>query len=226
MKWSYKTVHFELKKEGLLGGAFLDETEIEEQLNDFGRSGWDLVSVIEVHDGIIAFFKQPLDLKTSATSPLGVIEDSAQWEYEEPGEREHFVPDDSYVEDREGYRDEKVDPLAVEPVEDLDSSGVETEREVFGQYRQDPDFAHYQEEQEFEHYQEEQRSEQYQEEQELEQHEEEQEFEQYQEEQEFEQYVEEPEFEEHEQDQEAQEEEPEDLDDQSYKKGIGAIRIE
>lgn len=62
MKWSYKTVHFELKKEGLLGGAFLDETEIEEQLNDYGRSGWELVSVIEVQDGIIAFFKQSLNL--------------------------------------------------------------------------------------------------------------------------------------------------------------------
>jgi hypothetical protein len=61
MKWSYKTVHFELKKEGLLGGAFLDEAEIEEQLNDYGRSGWELISVLEVQDGIIAFFKQSLD---------------------------------------------------------------------------------------------------------------------------------------------------------------------
>ena len=65
MKWSYKTVHFELKREGLLGGSFLDEAEIEEQLNDFGRSGWELISVIEVQDGIIAFFKQPLDLRLS-----------------------------------------------------------------------------------------------------------------------------------------------------------------
>mgnify|MGYP001817140777 FL=1 len=62
MKWSYKTVHFELKREGLLGGSFLDETEVEEQLNQYGRSGWELTSVIEVQDGIIAFFKQPLDL--------------------------------------------------------------------------------------------------------------------------------------------------------------------
>jgi len=62
MKWSYKTVHFELKKEGLLGGAFLDEAEIEEQLNAYGRSGWELISVIEVQDGIIAFFKQSLTL--------------------------------------------------------------------------------------------------------------------------------------------------------------------
>lgn len=65
VKWSYKTVHFELKREGLLGGSFLDEAEIEERLNDFGHSGWELISVIEVQDGIIAFFKQSLDLGLS-----------------------------------------------------------------------------------------------------------------------------------------------------------------
>lgn len=59
-RWGYKTVHFEMKKEGLLGGVFLDETEIEQELNEFGRSGWELVSLLEMQDGIIAFFKQPL----------------------------------------------------------------------------------------------------------------------------------------------------------------------
>jgi len=60
MKWGYKTVHFELKKEGLLGGSFLDETEMEEQLNQFGQAGWELISVIEVQNGIICFFRQLL----------------------------------------------------------------------------------------------------------------------------------------------------------------------
>lgn len=68
VKWSYKTVHFELKREGLLGGSFLDEAEIEERLNDFGHSGWELISVIEVQDGIIAFFKQSLDLGLSSVA--------------------------------------------------------------------------------------------------------------------------------------------------------------
>ncbi len=66
MKWSYKTVHFELKKEGLLGSGFLDESEIEQELNEFGLAGWELVSVLEVQDGIIAFFKQPLYREGSA----------------------------------------------------------------------------------------------------------------------------------------------------------------
>lgn len=60
MRWSYKTVLYELKKEGLLGSAFLDESEVEQSLNEFGASGWELISMLETRDGIIAVFKQPL----------------------------------------------------------------------------------------------------------------------------------------------------------------------
>lgn len=61
MRWSYKTEHFSLKKEGLLGSAFLDEAEIELSLNEFGKAGWELVSFMEVNDGVIAIFKQPFN---------------------------------------------------------------------------------------------------------------------------------------------------------------------
>jgi Domain of unknown function (DUF4177) len=60
MRWSYKTVHYELKKEGLLGNAFLDESEIELSLNEYGKAGWELVSILETQEGLIAVFKQPL----------------------------------------------------------------------------------------------------------------------------------------------------------------------
>lgn len=63
MRWSYKTVHFELKKEGLLGNSFLDESEVEQSLNEYGKSGWELVSLLETMDGLIAVFKQPLSLE-------------------------------------------------------------------------------------------------------------------------------------------------------------------
>lgn len=61
MRWSYKTVYYELKKEGLLGSSFLDEGEVEESLNEYGHAGWELVSLIEVKDGLIGVLKQPLD---------------------------------------------------------------------------------------------------------------------------------------------------------------------
>ncbi len=71
MRWSYKTIHYELKKEGLLGSAFLDEPEIELSLNEYGKAGWELVSLLETLDGLIAVFKQPLDMDTrSLSSPV------------------------------------------------------------------------------------------------------------------------------------------------------------
>ena len=69
MRWSYKTVHYELKKEGILGSAFLDESEIELSLNQYGKAGWELVSLLETMDGLIAVFKQPLDLEVRSFSP-------------------------------------------------------------------------------------------------------------------------------------------------------------
>ncbi len=68
MRWSYKTIHYELKKEGILGSAFLDEPEIELSLNQYGKAGWELVSLLETLDGLIAVFKQPLDLDTRSFS--------------------------------------------------------------------------------------------------------------------------------------------------------------
>ena len=69
MRWSYKTVLYELKKEGLLGSAFLDESEIEQSLNEFGATGWELISMLETREGIIAVFKQPLG-GVAASPPL------------------------------------------------------------------------------------------------------------------------------------------------------------
>jgi hypothetical protein len=68
MRWSYKTIHYELKKEGILGSAFLDEPEIELSLNQYGKAGWELVSLLETMDGLIAVFKQPLDLDSRSFS--------------------------------------------------------------------------------------------------------------------------------------------------------------
>ncbi len=75
MRWSYKTEHFSLKKEGLLGSSFLDEAEIELSLNEFGKAGWELVSLMEVNDGVIAIFKQPLN---NALSQVIQDEDKAE----------------------------------------------------------------------------------------------------------------------------------------------------
>lgn len=63
MRWGYKTVQYGLKKEGLLGSSFLDEAEVEQSLNEFGQAGWELVSLFGMQDGLMAVFKQPLEMK-------------------------------------------------------------------------------------------------------------------------------------------------------------------
>lgn len=116
MRWSYKTVHFELKKEGLLGSAFLDESEMELSLNEYGRAGWELVSVIQTMDGIIAVFKQPLAGDSSALfhiDPVAVKEKESEVETVEkfsPPVLEDFEIIDSGEEIQESNGEEDNSP--------------------------------------------------------------------------------------------------------------------
>ncbi|MBE0582232.1 MAG: DUF4177 domain-containing protein [Desulfofustis sp.] len=91
MRWGYKTVHFAMKKEGLLGGVFLDETEIEQELNEFGKSGWELVSLLEMNDGLIAFFKQQLG--GTAAAPRGDREAGDRLYRQDGGSAERDSPE-------------------------------------------------------------------------------------------------------------------------------------
>jgi len=78
IRWQYKTLHFALKKDGILGGAFLDETEVEQRLCRYGRDGWELVTVLDVQDGLVAFCKQPLlEIQASETEPIPAPEEAA-----------------------------------------------------------------------------------------------------------------------------------------------------
>ena len=114
MRWCYKTVHYRLKKEGLLGSSFLDEAEVEQSLNEYGRAGWELVSVTETQDGLIAIFKQPLDVMAERV----VREITARPEVEEvhdEGEEpiHNSVPDDELVTEED----------IIDEVEEDDDSG-------------------------------------------------------------------------------------------------------
>jgi len=59
IRWRYKTIHVDLKKDGILGSPFLDEEELERSLCHYGQDGWELVTVLEVQDGLVALCKQP-----------------------------------------------------------------------------------------------------------------------------------------------------------------------
>ncbi len=115
IRWCYKTVHYELKKEGILGGIFLDEAEVEESLNNFGRAGWELVSIMEIHGGLIAIFKQPINVPLSPVedrekeiiTPKEVGNDDHQEEEAETGEK-------SVDDDEEQDRDNGVGTIRIE----------------------------------------------------------------------------------------------------------------
>lgn len=109
MRWSYKTVHYELKKEGLLGSTFLDESEVELSLNEYGKAGWELVSLLETLDGLVAVFKQPL----SIDSGLPVQESLEEQVVPEPAEKEEIILSPLSTDEKSTY-----DEMVV--VEDFD----------------------------------------------------------------------------------------------------------
>jgi hypothetical protein len=128
MRWSYKSVHYDYKKEGLLGGTFLDEAEIEQSMNEFGRAGWELVSLFEVQDGLLAIFKQPVDLparqNVQPAAEVKQVEQKVSVERRTPYERVATPT----------FRDEPVEEDVVEkeeePTQDIPASAPHTFKPV------------------------------------------------------------------------------------------------
>ncbi|GBE11741.1 hypothetical protein BMS3Bbin14_01552 [bacterium BMS3Bbin14] len=58
MHWQYRTILFEFQKDSLLGDKYIDDEELETTLNEQGQSGWELVAVTPVREGILSFFKR------------------------------------------------------------------------------------------------------------------------------------------------------------------------
>lgn len=58
MHWQYRTILFEFQKDSLLGDKYIDDEELETTLNEQGESGWELVAVTPVREGILSFFKK------------------------------------------------------------------------------------------------------------------------------------------------------------------------
>lgn len=61
MVWEYKTILFEFSKDGLLSDRYVDDEEMENNLNQLGQQGWELVNVSLLQDGLLAFMKRPAD---------------------------------------------------------------------------------------------------------------------------------------------------------------------
>ena len=58
VQWQYRTILFELQKDGLLGDKYIDDEEVEALLNELGARGWELVNVTMIQEGLFAFCKR------------------------------------------------------------------------------------------------------------------------------------------------------------------------
>lgn len=60
-QWQYRTLLFEFQKDGLLGDKYIDDEDVEAQLNEQGTRGWELVNVAMIQEGLLAFCKRPAE---------------------------------------------------------------------------------------------------------------------------------------------------------------------
>ncbi len=107
MRWCYKTVHYDLKKEGFLGSSFLDEAEVEQSLNEYGQAGWELISVTETQDGLIAIFKQPLDPLTENVVVEQVA--TAGESHTRDAETEAIITEEDIIDDKNDSENDNSD---------------------------------------------------------------------------------------------------------------------
>ncbi len=135
--WKYKTVHFALKKDGILGGSFLDEAEIEQTLNNLGQEGWELVSFLDGSEGLFGVFKQmsrqPNGVAEPVFSPLPQNEQdeflASSFREEEKPETSCFDEDDAGEEMTENLETELLQEKIVSVHEEDLSSGTEPEQD-------------------------------------------------------------------------------------------------
>ena len=134
MRWSYKTVHYDLRKEGLLGNAFLDESEVEQSLNEYGKAGWELVSILETQEGLLAVFKQSI--------AIGRMTEVAEEAEEEPAAGDalrHPPPEPKVVAENFARQAGSTGRVVVAPVEDYEIVVEEAVQEKLAQEKSEDD---------------------------------------------------------------------------------------
>ena len=133
VRWCYKTVLFNLTKDGLLGGSFLDDQEIEETLNEYGQAGWELMSMVDVRDGMLAIYKQPIEGRSFRKTESGLVSTGSELKRTRPATLDDLGPENAFDDQGEDDR------LVVEPelvAEEVDADGfeeAEDEPRLFGQ---------------------------------------------------------------------------------------------
>ena len=147
MLWKYRTILFELTKDGLLGDRYVDDEEMEKTLNEMGALGWELVNVTLLQDGLLAILKRPVGADTVAVGPAvraAAVAEPVDEEMAEPDEEVDEAP--LMVTPFLRERPRPTPPAFRQPVSAMDDEdelpplrGLEQQRQG-GRERREPDF--------------------------------------------------------------------------------------
>lgn len=95
MLWKYRTILYEFTKDGLLGDRYVDDEEMEKNLNEMGELGWELVNVTLLQDGLLTILKRPTQENTVTFGPrprLTAVDVPARETVGDPDEMEDEAP--------------------------------------------------------------------------------------------------------------------------------------
>ena len=147
MLWKYRTILFELTKDGLLGDRYVDDEEMEKTLNEMGALGWELVNVTLLQDGLLAILKRPVGADTVAVGPAvraAAVAEPVDEEMAEPDEEVDEAP--LMVTPFLRERPRPTPPAFRQPVSAMEDEdelpplrGLEQQRQG-GRERREPDF--------------------------------------------------------------------------------------
>ena len=147
MLWKYRTILFELTKDGLLGDRYVDDEEMEKTLNEMGALGWELVNVNLLQDGLLAILKRPVGADTVAVGPAvraAAVAEPVDEAMAEPDEEVEEAP--LMVTPFLRERPRPTPPAFRQPVSAMEDEdelpplrGLEQQRQA-GRERREPDF--------------------------------------------------------------------------------------
>ena len=147
MLWKYRTILFELTKDGLLGDRYVDDEEMEKTLNEMGTLGWELVNVTLLQDGLLAILKRPVGADTVAVGPAvraAAVAEPVDEAMAEPDEEVDEAP--LMVTPFLRERPRPTPPAFRQPVSAMEDEdelpplrGLEQQRQA-GRERREPDF--------------------------------------------------------------------------------------
>ncbi len=122
-QWQYRTLLFEFQKDGLLGDKYIDDEDVEVQLNEQGVQGWELVNVALIQEGLLAFCKRPVGSVAVNTQVLERV-DPAVAPQQEPAAPESEPMSAAMLQQQEREHIQQLERKRRETMSAIDRDGI------------------------------------------------------------------------------------------------------